>query len=109
MPAWPRQTNQEGKEFIDMHEVLLIRSENEPNVEGSGMARLVEWNEGSLHKHTSFKKEKECKKCSLSPTSPSRFSHLPHPSFRTMINESRGFQQHWRATEPCVQWPINKT
>lgn len=56
MPAWPRQTNQEGKEFIDMHEVLLIRSENEPNVEGSGMTRLVEWNEGSLHKHTSFKR-----------------------------------------------------
>lgn len=52
MPAWPRQTNQEGKEFIDMHEVLLIRSENEPNVEGSGMARLVKWNEVSLHKHT---------------------------------------------------------
>lgn len=33
MPACPRQTNQEGKEFIDMHEVLLIRGENEPNVE----------------------------------------------------------------------------
>lgn len=50
MPACPRQTNQEGKEFIDMHEVLLIRRENEPNVEGYGMERLVEWNNGSLHK-----------------------------------------------------------
>lgn len=80
-----------------MHEVLLIRSEIEPNVERSGMARLLEWNEGSLHKHTSFKKEEECKKCSLSPTSPSRFSHPTHPSFRTMINESRELLESNRA------------
>lgn len=47
----PATANQEGKEFIDMHEVMLIRGENEPNVEWD-LEWMTEWNEESLHKHT---------------------------------------------------------
>lgn len=64
MPACPRQTNQEGKEFIDMHEVLLIRGK------WTYVEWDLEWREWwngtrraciNTHTHTFAKKKRNAK------------------------------------------------